>query len=349
MISPGSVSTGDGPHDAEARSVSQEVSKLIRACLFVLVLLTAAPAAQAQQATKVYRLGVLQTTLDSPAINYMEALRQGLRDHGYVEGQNIVIEQRLSRTPKDNPSLLADLLGRKIDVLITWSTPALVTAKKATSTIPIVSISGDPVQTGLVASLARPGGNLTGLALLGDELELKNLQLLKETIPGATRVAVLWNPDNPVWARVLKRLSEAAPAMGVQLQPLAVRDSGDLAAAFTAATKEKAGALLVVREVIFTFNRQDIVNFSAAHRLPAMYGWREFVETGGLMAYGPNIPQLFRRAAFFVDKILKGAKPADLPIEQPTKFELVINLKTAKALGLTIPQSILLRANELIQ
>ena len=217
MIPPGSVSIGDGPHYAEARSVSQEVSKLIRACLFVLVLLTAAPAAQAQQATKVYRLGVLQTTLDSPAINYMEVLRQGLRDHGYVEGQNIVIEHRLPRTPNDHPFLLADLLGRKIDVLVTWSTPALRAAKKATSTIPIVGISGDPVQTGLVASLARPGGNLTGVAMLTDELELKNLQLLKETLPGATRVAVLWNPDNPVWARVLKRLSEAAPAMGVQL------------------------------------------------------------------------------------------------------------------------------------
>ena len=272
-----------------------------------------------------------------------------MRDHGYVEGQNIVIEHRVSKTPTDSPALVADLLGRKIDILVTWTTPALVAAKKATSTIPIVGMSGDPVQTGMVASLARPGGNVTGIAILTDELELKNLQLLKEAFPGVTRVAVLSNPDNPVWARALKRLQEAAPVLGVKLQPLAVRDSGDLKMAFDAATRERADALLVVREASFTAIQQQIADFAARHRLPAIYGGLVYVETGALISYGSNILDMLRRLGGYVDKILKGAKPGDLPVEQPTKFELVINLKTAKALGLTIPQTLLLRADQVIE
>jgi putative ABC transport system substrate-binding protein len=310
----------------------------------------AAPlAAGAQQAGRVWRIGVLQVGSNTPAIDYMEAVRQGLRDHGYVEGQNIVIEHRLSQAPKENPVLIADLLRRKVDILVTWTTPALVAAKKATSTIPIVGISGDPVQTGLVESLSRPGGNLTGLAILTDELELKNLQLLKEIVPGATRVAVLWNPDNPVWLHALKRLQEAAPALGVKLQPLAVRHSRDLETAFAAAIREKAGALLVLREIIFNPLRHDIVNFAAAHRLPAAYGGPTFIEVGGLLVYGANFLDMIRRAGGYVDRILKGAKPADLPLEQATKFELVINLRTAKALGLTIPPSLLARADQVIE
>jgi putative tryptophan/tyrosine transport system substrate-binding protein len=282
-------------------------------------------------------------------MNYMEAVRQGLRDYGYIEGRNIVIEHRVSTAPKDNPALLADLVGRKIDVLVTWTTPALVAAKKATSTIPIVGISGDPVDTGLVASLARPGGNLTGLAIIGPELELKNLQLLKEIVPGVTRVAFLWNPDNPVWTHGLKRLEEAAPGLGVKLQPLAVRSPGDLEAAFVAATREKAGALLVSREGIFTLLRERIVSFTATHRLPAIYGQQSFIEVGGLIVYAADFLDILRRAGSYVDKILKGAKPSDLPIQQPTTFEMVINLKTAKALGLTIPPSVLVRADQIIQ
>ena len=310
----------------------------------------AAPlAAGAQQAGRVWRIGVLQVGSNTPAIDYMEAVRQGLRDHGYVEGQNIVIEHRLSQAPKENPVLVADLLRRKVDILVTWTTPALVAAKKATSTIPIVGISGDPVQTGLVESLSRPGGNLTGLAILTDELELKNLQLLKEIVPGATRVAVLWNPDNPVWLHALKRLQEAAPALGVKLQPLAVSHSRDLETAFAAAIREKAGALLVLREIIFNPFRHDIVNFAAAHRLPAAYGGPTFIEVGGLLVYGANFLDMIRRAGGYVDRILKGAKPADLPLEQATKFELVINLKTAKALSLTIPPSLLARADQVIE
>jgi len=306
--------------------------------------------AEAQPAGgKVYRIGFLQAEPNTPALNYTETFRQGLRDHGYVEGQNIVIEHRVSRTPKDNPALLADLLGRKIDILVTWTTPALVAAKKATSTIPIVGVSGDPIQTGLVASLARPGGNITGLAILTDELELKNLQLLKEAFPGVTRVAVLWNPDNPVWPPALKRLQAAAPMLGVTIQPLAVRDLGELEAAFAAATKEKAGALLVFREQIFGLHRQQIVNFVMTHRLPAIYGGLRFAEVGGLIVYATNIVDMIRRTGGYVDKILKGAKPGDLPIEQPTKFELVINMKTAKTLGLTIPQTLLIRADQVIE
>jgi putative ABC transport system substrate-binding protein len=309
----------------------------------------AAPLGAGAQAGKVYRVGILQTTPNTPAVNYTEALRQGLRDHGYVEGQNIVIEHRMSTTPKENPALLADLLGRKIDILITWTTPALLAAKKATRTIPIVGISGDPVRTGLVASLARPGANLTGLAILTDELELKNLQLLKEIAPGVTRVAVLWNADNPVWIHALTRLQEAAPILGVKLQPISVRAAGDLEAAFAEATREKADALLVFREQTLIHARHHIANFAATHRLPAIYGSGPFVEVGGLIVYAPNFLDMLRRAGGYVDRILKGAQPGDMPIEQPTKFELVINLKTAKALGLTVPPSLLARADQVIE
>ena len=331
------------------RSTSTVMERRTFLALLPGSLLAAPLAAEAQQARKVYRVGVLQPFPNTPAVNYTEAVRQGLRDHGYVEGQNIVIEHRMSSVLKEHPALLADLVSRNVDVIVTWSTPAVLAAKKATSAIPIVGISGDPVRTGLVASLARPGANLTGLAILTDELELKNLQLLKEIAPGVTRVAVLWNPDNPVWAHALKRLQEAAPALGLKLQPLAVRDSRDLEAIFAAAIREKAGALVVFREAIFNPLRQDIVNFAAAHRLPAVYGTPIFIETGGLLVYGANFLDMVRRTGGYVDKILKGAKPADLPIEQPTKFELVINLKTAKALGLTIPQSLLLRADQVIE
>src|SRR5256712_10936586 len=203
---------------------------------------------EAQQTEKVYRVGVLQTIPNTGAINYMEAVRQGLLDHGYIEGRNIVIEHRVSTAPKENPALVADLLSHKIDILITWAPPALVVAQQATSRIPIVGISGDPVQMGLVASLARPGGNLTGLAILTEELELKNLQLLKEVVPGVARVAVLWNPDNPVWTLTLKRLHDEAPTLGVKLQPLAGRGAGDLEDALATATREKAGAPSGFRE-----------------------------------------------------------------------------------------------------
>ena len=321
----------------------------LRGAVIVLTLLAAAVPAEPQPAAKVHRVGILQPSPNTPALNYTEAIRQGLRDHGYVEGQNTVIEHRMSAAPTENPRLLAELLGRKIDVLITWSTPALVAATKLTRTVPIVGISGDPVQTGLVTSLARPGGNLTGLAILTDELELKNLQLLKQAVPGVTRVAVFWNPDNPVWSAALKRLLEAAPTLGVKLQPLAVRNSDDLKLAFDSAARENADALLVVRDAAFAALRYQITDFAARQRLPAIYGGITFVEAGALISYGANILDMLRRAGGYVDRILKGAKPADLPIEQAAKFEMVINLRTAKALGLTIPPSVLSRADQVIE
>jgi putative ABC transport system substrate-binding protein len=310
----------------------------------------AAPlAAEAQPAGKVYRLGFLQPQANTRDVNWREVLSQGLRDHGYIEGQNIAIEHRMSKASTENPAFVADLLGRKIDILVTWTTPALMAAKRATSTIPIVGISGDPVQTGLIASLARPGGNITGLAILSDEQAQKNLQLLKEAAPQISRVAILSNPDNQATTKVLKRLQEVAPALGVTLQPLAVRGSGELEVAFAAAAKERAEALLVLSEAIFADLRHQITDFAARGRLPAIYGGRLFVETGALMMNGANLPLMLRRAATYVDKILKGAKPADLPVEQATKFDLIINLKTAKALGLTIPPSLLARADQVIE
>ena len=305
--------------------------------------------AEAQQAGRVYRVGILQPSPNTPAVNYTEALRQGLRDHGYVEGQNIIIESRISKAPKDISLLVTELLNRKVDILITWSTPALLAATKATHTVPIVGISGDPVQTGLVKSLARPGGNVTGLAIITDELELKNLQLLKEAVPTAGRIAMLVNPDNPVWSHALKRLQEAAPTLGIQLQPLAARDLGELKTAFDAALRGKADALLVVRDAIFGAMRYQITDLAAKHRLPAIYGGITFVEAGALMSYGASIVDMLRQTGAYVDKVLKGARPGDLPIEQATKFHLVINLKTAKALGIAIPPSLLLRADQIIE
>ena len=319
-----------------------------RAFLGTLALLTAPRAVQAQPAGQMHRIGILQPSPNTPTLNYTEALRLGLRDHGYVEGRNIVIEYRLATSPTEHPQLVGELLRRRIDILITWSTPALIAATQTTRTIPIVGISGDPVRTGLVVSLARPGGNLTGLAILTDELELKNLQLLKEAVPGVVRTAVFWNPENPVWIHALNRLHEVAPKLGMRLQPLAVRGAGDLKTAFDAATREKAEALLVFRDASYAAIRTQITDFAARHRLPAIYGGGTFVEAGALLSYGASILDMLRRTGSYVDKILKGAKPADLPVEQPTKFELVINLKTAKALGLTIPPSILQRADQVI-
>jgi ABC-type uncharacterized transport system substrate-binding protein len=293
--------------------------RLIGIAVIVAASLILVPlAGEAQPAGgKVYRIGLLQGTPNTPALNLTEAVRQGLRDHGYVEGQNIVIEHRVSETPKDNPALVADLLGRKIDILVTWTTPALVAAKKATSTIPIVGMSGDPIQTGLIANLARPGGNITGIAILTDELELKNLQLLKEAFPGVTRVAILSNPDNPVWTHALKRLQEAAPALGVKLQPLAVRDSGDLKMAFDAAIRERADALLVVREASFTAIRYQIADFAARRRLPAIYGGLVYVEAGALMSYGANILDTLRRLGGYWTRSSRAPSPLISPSNSP--------------------------------
>jgi putative tryptophan/tyrosine transport system substrate-binding protein len=316
-------------------------------------LLAAPLAAEAQQAAKVARIGYLSPSLaTSPHLR--EAFRQGLRDLGYVEGRNLVIEYRGAEgKPERLPALAAELVALKVDVIVVTSTPAALAAKQATRTIPIVFIAvADSVASGLVTSLARPGGNVTGLSLLTSELVGKRLELLKQAVPGVSRVAVLWQPGDygeRTEKDILKKAEVTAPALGARLQVVEARGPADIDRAFSDMTRARAGALMVLGSTMFFTERRRLVDLAAKHRLPAVYPTRDSVDAGGLMSYGPNLADLFRRAATYVDKILKGAKPADLPVEQPTKFELVINLKTANALGLTIPQSVLGRADEVIQ
>jgi putative ABC transport system substrate-binding protein len=281
----------------------------------------------------------------------LEAFRHGLRELGYVEGQNIVIESRWAEGNYDRlPGLAAELVGLKMDVIVAAAVPAIRAAKEATRTIPIIMATVvDPVATGLVASLARPGGNITGLSTMAPAVVGKQLEMLKQVVPDASRVAVLWNPANPGNAPQLREAEVAAKTFGLRLQPLEARNPNDFDGAFVMMTRQQAGGLIVLVDAMFNEHRTRIADLAAKGRLPAVYGLPEHAEAGGLMAYGASRPELFRRAATYVDKILKGAKPADLPVEQPTKFELVINAKTAKALGLTIPPSVLLRADQVIQ
>jgi putative ABC transport system substrate-binding protein len=315
-------------------------------------LLAAPLSAGAQPAGRVYRIGYLASS--SANARFAEAFREGLRELGWVEGQNIVIESRFAEGKFERlPALAAELVRLKVDVLVGDSTPSSVAAKDATGTIPIVfAASADAVGSGLVASLARPGGNITGLSFLGPETVAKCLQLLKEAVPGITRVAVLSHPGNPSEATrkiILKETEAAARALAVRLQFLEARGPDDFERAFSEMARARVGGLTVVTSIMFFSERRRLVELAAKSRLPAVYPWREPVDAGGLLAYGPNLPDLYRRAAGYVDRILKGAKPADMPVEQPTKFELVINLKAAKAIGLTIPQSVLARADAVIE
>ena len=310
-------------------------------------------AAEAQQAAKIARIGYLTGNL--AAIPHLrEAFRQGLRDLAYVEGRNLVIEYRDAEGKLERlPALAAELVLLKVDVIVASGTLAALAAKQATRTVPIVfSPAADPVGSGLVTSLARPGGNVTGLSLLHSELVGKWLEQLTQAVPGVSRVAVLWQPGafgERTEKDILKSAEVAAQALGVRLQFVEARVPADFDRAFSDMTRARAGALAVLTSNMFVTERRRLVDLAAKNRLPAVYPWREAVDAGGLMAYGPSLADLYRRAATYVDKILKGTKPADLPVEQPTKFELVINMKTAKALGLTIPQSVLGRADEVIQ
>jgi len=317
------------------------------------VLLTAPLAAEAQQAAKIARIGYLSPNL-AAAPHLREAFLQGLRDLGYVEGRNIVIEYRDAEgKPERLPALAAELVALKVDVIVAPNTVAALPAKQATRTIPIVfTVSVDPVSDQLVTSLARPGGNVTGLTALAPDLVGKRLELLKQVVPRVNRVAVLWQPGafgEHTEKDMLNRAEVAARALGVRLQFLEARGPAEFDRAFSEMAKARAGALTVGGTAMFIGERGRLVDLAAENRLPAVYPWKEFVDAGGLMSYGPSLADLYRRAANYVDKILKGAKPGDLPIEQPTKFELVINAKTAKTLGLTIPHSLLLRADEVIQ
>jgi len=316
--------------------------------------LVAAPfAAEGQQAAKIARIGYLAPNLAAnPHLH--EAFLQGLRDLGYVEGRSLVIEYRDAKGKLDRlPSVAAELVALKVDVFVAPGTVAALAAKQATRALPIVFIgAADPVASGLVTSLARPGGNVTGLSGLISELVGKCLEQLKQTVPGVSRVAVLWQPGGlgeRTEQDMLKEAEVAARALGVRLQFVEARGPADLDKAFSDMTSSRADALIVLTSSMILIERRRLVDLAAKNRLPAVYPWREGVDAGGLMSYGPDLANLYRRAATYVDKLLKGAKPGDLPVQQSTKFELVINLKTAKALGLTIPPLLLQRADEVVQ
>jgi putative ABC transport system substrate-binding protein len=306
--------------------------------------------AYAQQPATPRRIGILLVgfSLESKEA---QAFRQGLRDAGYAEGRDVVIEWRSASGDYDRvPELVDDLVQRKVDVIVADSTNAALAAKRATSTIPIVmAVVADPVGSGLVTNLAHPGGNVTGVSVMLVQLSAKRLELLKETIPRLTRVAVLWNPGAPRNTNVVEELKAAAPSLSITLNIAGVRTPEQFGPAFSAISRARAQALYVIGDALFFAHRATLLKLASKARLPTIYAARGMVDAGGLMSYGPNFGDLFRRSAGYVDKIFKGAKPGDLPVEQPTKFELVVNLKTAKALGITIPQSILVRADEVIR
>ena len=322
-----------------------------RILLPLLAFLAVPFAAQAQQAAKVPHIGFLGTGSLAEQANRLEAFREGLRDLGYVEGRNIAVEYRWAAGNVERfRDFAVELVGLKVDVIVATSTPGALAARNATKTTPIVFLTAaDPAGSGLVASVGRPGGNVTGLSLLAPEITARQLQLLREAVPKAVRVAVLSNPTNAYTAVLIKEAEAAARSLAVRVQLLGVREANAFDRAFSAVRKERADALLVLADPTFVFHRTRIVEFANQNRLPAMYPHREYAEAGGLMAYGTDLRDNYRRGASYVDKILKGAKAADLPVEQPTKFELVINVKTARVLGLTIPQSLLLRADQIIE
>jgi putative tryptophan/tyrosine transport system substrate-binding protein len=315
------------------------------------LLLALCASVEAQQPKKVPRIGFLNALFPTTSPARIKAFQQGLRDVGYVEGKNIVIEYRYAERKIDRlPALAAELVRLKVDVIVTSASQETRAAKVATSTIPIVMINEpDPVGTGFVASLARPGGNITGLSTLSPELSGKRLELLKEIIPKLARVAVLGNSTSPGNADTLKELELAAEGLKVKLQYVDVLSANDIETSFRAAVKDRADAVLVLSGSIFTSQRKQLIGLAIKSRLPVSYARPEFVESGGLMTYGINLIENSRRAATYVDKILKGAKPADLPVEQPTKFEFVINLKAAKQIGLIIPPNVLARADKVIR
>jgi putative tryptophan/tyrosine transport system substrate-binding protein len=306
--------------------------------------------AEAQQPSKIPKIGFLVVPSRSFFANRIESFQQGFHSLGYVDGKNIVIEYRYAEGKLDRlPDLAKELVAVKVDVIVTTNTQSVLAVKNATRTIPIVFIGiGDPVATRLVDSLAMPGGNVTGLSLLTPELSGKRLELLKETVPRITRVAFLWASGSQA-SPLVKETKAAARALGLQCQSIEVRDSKGFDSAFEAATKEHSQALLTSPSPLINIHQARIVEFAGKNRLPAMYAVPEFVDAGGLMSYAPSYTDLYRRAAIYVDKILKGAKPADLPVEQPTKFEFIINLKAAKQIGLTIPPNVLARADKVLK
>jgi putative ABC transport system substrate-binding protein len=328
-----------------------ENPKWVRIFAIALTFAFGGAVAEAQQPGKIPRIGLLSPFSPSDTVHWHEAFRQGLRDHGWIEGKNIRIEYRYAEGKNDRlPDLVADLIHLNVDLIVaSVATDALV-AKKATRTIPIVMASaGDPVASGLVDSLARPGGNITGLSQIAPELAGKRLELLKEVVPKLSRVAVLWRPEGASSPLAWEESQTPARVLGLQLHSMEVRSANDFDKAFEEATRARVGALAVMPDPLFAGNLKRIADFAAKGRLPSIFHLREFVDSGGLMTYGPDRSDMFRRTATFVDKILKGTKPADLPVEQPTKFEFIINLKAAKQIGLTVPPNVLARADKVIR
>jgi len=320
-------------------------------CLLVCSLLATPLAAQTQPAGKIWRIGFLSVQTSSVFQTQLNAFRQKLRDLGYVEGQTLVIEYRWAEGRYERLRAMATELAQlKVDLILTPDgTPPTLAAKAATRTIPIVFFAGDAVESGLVASLARPGGNLTGVSGLTAGLDTKRLEILKEAVPSANRVAILWNPENLTGVPQRNRIALAAETLGVEPRILEARSPSEIDNAFAVAVREQSNGMLVLADPSFTSQRKRIAGLAVRARLPLAAYFRSFAEAGALVSYGPDTTEIFRRLAVYADKILKGVKPADLPVEEPTKYELIINLKTAKALGLTIPQSVMLRADEIIR
>ena len=308
-------------------------------------------AVRAQQSRRMRTIGFLGNSTAALEENLITPFRDGLRALGYVEGRDVLIEYRWAEGNYDRlPALVRELLALNVDVIVTAGTPATFAVKQATTSVPLVMVAvGDPVDTGIVPSLAHPGGNITGLSSIAPELEGKRLELLKEVVPALARLAVFWNPQNSFHIAALERARIAASALNVQVQALAVSTHEQLDAAFAAIEKERPDALLVLADRVFLHNRAAMMEFAAKHRLPSINAYRELVEAGGLMSYGPSYEDMHRRAAAYVDKIFKGARAGDLPVEQPSKFTLMVNLKAAKALGVTIPATLLARADEVIE
>jgi putative ABC transport system substrate-binding protein len=306
-------------------------------------------AASAQ--SKIPRIGFMGNSTAALEANLVDAFREGLREHGYEEGRNIVIEYRWADGKYDQfPALVAELIAAKVDAIVTAGTPAALAVKRATTTVPLVMVAvGDPVGTGLVPSLARPGDNLTGLSSIAPDLEGKRLQLLREVVPALSHVAMFINSLNPFHVSSMNQARAAAQAMGIKLQLHDIRKSEDLDDAFAAIRKERPDALLILADRVFLHNRERMMDFTKEQRLPNVNAYKELVEVGGLMSYGPSYEDMHKRAAIYIDKILKGAKPADLPIEQPSKFTFIVNLKAAKALGVTVPSQLLGLADQLIE
>jgi len=319
-------------------------------CLLAIVLLTVS-SGEAQQPAKLPTIGLLGAASASSYAPFVEAFRQGMHDRGYVEGKNVAVEYRWAEGKYDRlPDLAAELVRLKVDVIVTHGTPGTLAAKQATATIPIVmTVVGDPVGSGLVASLARPGGNITGTSIFAPELGPKRLELLKEALPRVSRVAVLWNADNPINEPTVKSIEKLAQTLKTQLQEVQVREPSEFDKAFSSMVAKRADALLVLEDAMLNDQAKQIADRAAKSRLPTVFGFGGAVDVGGLMAYEASWPDLWRRSATFVDKIFKGAKPAELPVEQASKFQLVINLKTAKQIGVTIPQSFLFRADKVIK